>query len=238
VPDPGFIVRQPSLFGQPEVVGFGCEAFRVELIERDKANAMIAANHYSRKVVNTSTLHLGVFLGPALVGALQFGCALNPASGGGIVEGATVDTFLELNRMWLDDRAPRNSESRALACAFRVIRRTRPQVGWIQSFADERCGRLGVVYQAANFLYCGEHDAVFWELDGVFHHNIVMTAAPETGKGGRIAAHLQANRHRAKAHTLRQFRYLYFLHKGARRRLLLPVLPYPKPEPAPGVASA
>jgi len=161
-----FLSRQLSLFGQPEVYGFGDNAFRVEFIPRDEANATIAANHYSRKFFNLSILHFGVYIGPDRVGVLQYGYAMNPASGGGIVAGATADTFLELNRMWLDDRAPRNSETRALAYTLKVIRRTRPRVGWIQSFADERCGRLGVVYQAANFLYCGEHESLFWELDG------------------------------------------------------------------------
>jgi len=57
-----------------------------------------------------------------------------------------------------------------------------------------------------------------------------MTANPESKGGRRSAGHLQANRHRATPHTFRQFRYLYFLHKSARSRLLLPVLPYPKPD--------
>ena len=54
--------------------------------------------------------------------------------------------------MWLSDDAPRNSESRAISYAVKYIRKACPSVVWIQSFADERCGGLGVVYQAANFL--------------------------------------------------------------------------------------
>eukprot|EP00752_Nemacystus_decipiens_P015326 g13659.t1 len=223
----GFLLSpQAALLGHGDVVGFGGPDFYVRFVDKATADRLIIANHYSRKIYQASHIHFGVFLGGDLVGALQFGPAMNPASAGKIVAGATLKTYLELNRMWLDDRAPRNSETRALACAWRVIRRAFPRVEWIQSFADERCGRLGVVYQAANFTYCGEHETVFYELDGVFYHRILMTRRRDLSATERA---LQARRHEALEHRLRQFRYLYFLEKRARRRLLLTPQPYPKP---------
>ena len=61
--------------------------------------------------------------------------------------------------MWLSDDAPRNSESRAISYALKYIRRACPSVAWVQSYADERCQGLGVVYQACSFLYLGFHKA-------------------------------------------------------------------------------
>lgn len=220
---------QGALFGEPTIIGFGERYFKVKEVERDEANAVIVANHYSHKFYNNSLIHLGLFVDKQLRGVLQFGQAMNPQSMGGVVEGTQIDEYLELNRMWLDDGMPRNSESKAISYAVKFIRRKYPKIAWIQSFADERCGRLGVVYQASSFLYCGEHVSTFWELDGEWYHNSMMTRNPNQAKA---AAFLQEHKDRAKPHQFRQFRYVKPLKNWARRRLLLPVLPYPKPDAA------
>ena len=128
--------------------------------------------------------------------------------------------------MWLDDIAPRNSESRAISYAIKFIRRACPGVAWIQSFADERCGGLGVVYQASNFLYLGSHKATFYVLDGTPYHPMLLTAHKKQGERGRK---LLAGLARATKHGLQQFRYIYFLKQPWKKRLQFPVLPYPKP---------
>lgn len=86
--------------------------------------------------------------------------------------------------MWLADSAPRNSESQALSYAIKYIRRVRPRVAWIQSFADERCGAWGVVYQAANFLYLRHHWTSFYELDGETYHEMLLSAHKKGGHCG------------------------------------------------------
>lgn len=230
-PDPGAYARPwsdvPRLIeGEKAVAGYGTRGFYVGVIARAVACEIILARHYSRRIVNNSYVHLGVFMGGVLVGVMQFGYAMNPAAMSKVVSGTSSKDYLELNRMWLDDAAPRNSESRALGCAIRYIRAAMPHVRWLQSFADERCGRLGVVYQAANFHFCGSHKTRFFELDGETFHEMLLTAH---GKGGKRGEYLRANIHRATSRELRQFRYVFFLHKGARRHLRLAIKPYPKP---------
>lgn len=130
--------------GETGLAGFGSRSFYVAQIPRVEANAVIKQHHYSRRIVANSYVHLGVFIDGVQVGVLQFGYALNPVAGATkIIEGTQVDQYLELNRMWLDDSAPRNSESRALSYAFKFIKRACPRVAWVQSFADERCGGWG-----------------------------------------------------------------------------------------------
>lgn len=211
-----------------EVAGFGDAAFHIRLLDRHDANAIIVANHYSGRIYRGTTLHLGVWIGGELLGVLQYGYAMNPASAGSVVEGTGMTEYLELNRMWLDDRAPRNSESRALAASIRLIRRIRPAVKWIQSFADERCGLFGTVYQAAGFTYHGEHRGIFWELDGEFYHNSLATNS-RSAKGPR-AAHLLANIDRATKNKLRQFRYLRFLKPRFAKGCRYSARPFPKPD--------
>lgn len=214
-----------ELFGERRAVGFGDDAFSVKEIDRGLANAIIQKNHYSRKFYSASYIHLGVFMDGELVGVLQFGYAMNPASQGSVCRDTAIDEYLELNRMWLDDVAPRNSESRALSYALKVIRAAYPKVKWIQSFADERCRLGGVVYQACSFSYYGEHVSTFWELDGVVYHNSLMTRDPKLSKA---AAVIQEGRARATSYDLRQFRYIAFMKPRFKKLCLLAEHPYPK----------
>ncbi|KAA5605140.1 hypothetical protein F1188_12740 [Roseospira marina] len=52
----------------------------------------------------------------------------------------------------------------------------------MQSFADERCGRLSVVYQAANVLFLGSHLIAFYTLDGETYHEMLLTAHRKAGQ--------------------------------------------------------
>lgn len=222
----GFIFsEQPSLFGQSDVVGFGDVSFSVKEIDRKIASKVIIENHYSKKVYAASYIHLGVFIDGEMCGVLQFGYAMNPASGGSVVSGTEMNEYLELNRMWLDDIAPRNSESKAVSYSLKIIKRKFPSIKWIQSFADERCGGFGIVYQACSFDYFGEHDSTFWELDGVVYHNSLMTRDPSLSKA---AATIQNGKDRAKSYCLRQFRYIKFLDQRVRKNCTLKNVPYPK----------
>jgi hypothetical protein len=223
-PDGGF---PGYIMGETGPQGFGCEAFYVAQIPCREAWAIITAFHYSGRFVNNSYLHLGVYIDGAMEGVLQFGYMLQPAQAGKVVAGTVQGQYMELNRMWLADSAPRNSESRAISCAIKYIRRACPSVAWIQSFADERCNGLGVVYQAANFYFIGSHLTVFWELDGDIYHDMLLTRK-DTPRG----LYLQANIGRAIQRKYRQFRYIFFLKRDWIRRLNFAIQPYPKPQAA------
>ena len=222
----GFIYSdQSSLWGSRDIIGFGDGMFSVSEIDRQKANDCIVKNHYSHKFYNATYIHLGVFIGGEFLGVLQYGYAMNPASCGSVVRGTQKDEYLELNRMWLSDKAPRNSESKAISYSLKYIKKRYPKVKWIQSFADERCGGLGIVYQAASFEYYGEHTATFWTLDGEVFHNSLMTRNPKLSKS---AAFLQENKDRAESENLRQFRYVKFLDQKQKKNILLKKREYPK----------
>jgi len=213
-----------------ETVGFGTADLRVETIPCWLARTVIAARHYSGRFVNNSYLHLGVFAERELVGVMQWGYALNPNSGRRVVANTENREYMELNRLWVHDKMPKNTESRAISYALKTIKLLHPSVEWVQSFADERCGRGGVVYQASNFEFIGSHYSTFYELDGEWYHELAKT---RTSKGGARGRHLRANLHRAKVHKLQQFRYIRFLNKKARKRLntkLFTPKPYPKPK--------
>lgn len=51
--DTGYLFN-PDLIGSREAIGFGNAAFRVEIIDRDLANGIIKANHYSKRVYSVA----------------------------------------------------------------------------------------------------------------------------------------------------------------------------------------
>ena len=213
------------MFGSKEKIGFGSAEFYVKEIMRDLAYDVIEKNHYSKKgdSIAHNQINLGVFINGEMLGVLQFGYAMNPASMDKIVAGTKIDEYLELNRMWIDDKAGRNSESMAISYAVRFIRGKWKKVKWIQSFADERCGMLGIVYQAANFRYYGFHNSTFWKIGNeVYHNNIVTNGAR---KAKRI---LESKMDDAEKMDLRQFRYIKFIDQKWKKKALLKEMPYPK----------
>ena len=207
------------------IKGFGTSEYYVKEIPRKTANDLIIKHHYSGKIYNATYIHLGVYGGGELLGVLQYGYAMNPASAGSVVANTEKDEYLELNRMWLDDCLPRNSESMAISYSIKYIKKKYPKIKWIQSFADERCGGFGIVYQACNFDYYGEHKSTFWTLDDVTYHNSLMTRSPELSKSAR---YLQENKDRATSESLRQFRYIYFIKRNVQKDCLHKKLPYLK----------
>ena len=196
----------------------------VKPISSQDAARIVKACHYSGKVVQNSQLHFGVFLGGKCGGAMQFGPSFDKRKIQGLVEGTGWNGFIELNRMAFADWLPRNSESRAIAVAMRLIRKAYPHIEWVVSFADgTQCGD-GTIYRASGFL-----------LTGITENNSII----ELKNGERVASmtytkgtHILKQNGRAgipegsKKIPGFQLRYLYFLNPTARDRLTVPILSF------------
>lgn len=141
----------------------------VKVIPSRMANDFVKRHHYSGCVTNTVILHLGVFYNGILHGAMQFGCPMSKNMVIGLVvddngNAAPWNDMLELNRMAFDDVLPKNSESRAIAIAIRLIRKYAPNIKWLLSFADGmQCGD-GTIYRASGFALTGFSQGGMWEL--------------------------------------------------------------------------
>lgn len=210
-----------------------------------EANELVKRVHYSGKVVQNSQLHIGVFLGGRLEGAMQFGPSLDKRKIQGLVSGTQWHEFIELNRMAFSDALPRNSESRAIAVAFKLLRKHAPQLKWVVSFADAtQCGD-GTIYRASGFVLTSiRPNGNSWILeDGtVLHKNSIEqhSFAGQRGKFERIApefiqvtngkqsakAYLRAKNINFEVMDGFQLRYIYFLDPSYRARLTVPELPY------------
>lgn len=131
------------------------KSIRVATVRREDAEDAIRRWHYSGCVVQNSQIHMGVFMGGKLLGAMQFGPSLDKRKLQPLVAGTGWNEFIELNRMAFSDALPRNSESRAIAVAMRMIRKNAPHIRWVVSFSDgAQCGD-GTIYRASGFVLTG-----------------------------------------------------------------------------------
>lgn len=210
----------------------------VKPITAADANRIVKACHYSGKVVQNSQLHFGVFLNGRCGGAMQFGPSLDKRKIQGLVENTRWNDFIELNRMAFADWLPRNSESRAISIALRLIRKTYPNIEWVVSFADgTQCGD-GTIYRASGFLLTGinKNKTLLEFPDGTRITNMTLTANWNTDSvsvlckrlGVPVKARSISEWHKLGGRELDgfQLRYIYFLNPEARSRLTVPVLPF------------
>lgn len=128
----------------------------LKVIPAKLGNSFVRSNHYSGKVVPNSSLHFGAFLNGKLHGVMQFGPPMDKSKVLHLVhtsEGKPVlwNEMLELNRMAFGLELPKNSESRCIAIAFRLMKKHAPHIKWVLSFADgTQCGD-GTIYRASGF---------------------------------------------------------------------------------------
>lgn len=194
----------------------------VKVIPSNIANAFIKRAHYSGKVVPNSQLHFGVFLGKLLHGVMSFGPSTDKAKLIGLVEGTGWNEFIELNRMAFDEHLPKNSESRAIAVALRLIRKQAPHIKWVISFADgTRCGD-GTIYRASGFVLTQINKNKGMRID---------EATGEVYSQITFSAHRPNEMHlfrKMKVLEGYQFRYIYFIDPACRAKLTCPIIPFSK----------
>ena len=219
--------------------GATAKDLRVEPISGRDARRIITRLHYSGKVDPRSQLHLGVFLGGRAHGAIQFGPSIDKSKTIGLVADTPWNGYLELNRLAFDEHLPRNSESRALAVAFRLLRRHAPHVEWVLSYADAtQCGD-GTIYRAAGFWLTNiAPNRSMWRMpDGdvvasiVFDPGFSPNAGPASikaryGKVGSESSGRFLRRIGATRLDGYQLRYIKGLAPGVRERLTVDIIPY------------
>ena len=143
----------------------------VKVIPAKIANDFVKSNHYSGKVVPNSKLHFGCFLDNRLGGVMSFGPSINKKGTINLVKNTGWNEFIELNRMAFSDFLPKNSESRCISIAIKLIKKNAPHIKWIISFSDgTQCGD-GTIYRASGFKLLGiSENAGICKLNGEIVH--------------------------------------------------------------------
>jgi len=202
------------------------EQFYIEQITHQMAMEVIVANHYLHRRAPCSWA-FGMFDKNfhQLMGVVVYGVSPSSTLLRGICGDDEAKNVYELTRLWVDDSVPKNGESWLIANTMNKLDRE-----IIVSFADSSQNHVGVVYQAANFIYTGL-SAKFRDpkVQGLEHQHHATYANGLTNKevvekfGDRVYWVDRPRKHR----------YVYFATSKSRRKALMrklryPVLPYPK----------
>jgi hypothetical protein len=130
---------------------FEAAEYSVAQIDKGLANELVVRHHYLHRKPGNS-YSFGLFREREVVGAVTFGfpasrhlqkslCPTDP------------DCVIELNRLWVHDDCPRNSESFFVARALKAL----PPL-LVVSYADTAWGHKGIIYRALGFHYAGWTD--------------------------------------------------------------------------------
>ena len=193
---------------------------KVAPITAQDANKLIRRLHYSNKVVPNSQLHLGVFFNNKLEGAMQFGPSINKKGTIRLVRNTKWNGFIELNSMAFSEKLPRNSESRAISIAMKLIKKHYSHIDWVVSFADgTQCGD-GTIYRASGFVLTD------------IRVSDALRINPKTNKPMHViqAHHLKISKEFRTWQPTKgyQLRYLFFVKKKCKDNLTVPILPFSK----------
>lgn len=120
-------------------------------LDKRVAAELVLREHYLHRIPPISYA-FGLFDCGVLVGAVTFG---SPASHHLRKSACPQNPRLvyELNRLWVSDAMPRNTETRFVAAALRLL----PTM-IVVSYADTTFGHVGYVYRAGNWNYAGWTD--------------------------------------------------------------------------------
>lgn len=216
----------------------------IKVIPSAIANTFIKNYHYSGKVVQNSTLHFGAFLDGRLHGVMSFGSPLDKRKVLPLVYNGDApclwNEMLELNRMAFDDVLPRNSESRCISIAIKLLKKNAPHIKWILSFSDgTQCGD-GSIYRASGFFLTGiiENSNTCQLPSGEVIHKMTLESTPTKKRkelGGISYAELNGSKYDFNKYIEAcggiklvgyQLRYIYIVDKKCRLNCVN--LPYSK----------
>lgn len=123
----------------------------VRPIESRTAAQIVVEHHYLHRRPPIS-FAFGLFDGDHLVGVVTFGIPPSRHMQKSVCP-SDPDLVIELNRLWVHDDQPTNSESWFVARAMDLLP---PRL--VASYADPQFGHAGYIYRALNFYYAGWTD--------------------------------------------------------------------------------
>lgn len=126
---------------------------RFQAISAQNMNRIVVENHYAHRPVSSSW-SWGAYFNGRLLGVISYGKPASPSPCDAVCGSEYSSRVYELNRLWIDDVAPKNSESRFISWTLRQLKNIRPSL-ILLSYADTDYGHLGIIYSATNWIYTG-----------------------------------------------------------------------------------
>ena len=210
------------------------ETYKVQTIKNQECKEWFLYKHYAKRIPSTSYA-FGLYKEAILVGVCSFGRPMSPALVKGSFNGLYQDTFLELNRLVINEGENRNALSFFVAQCLRQL----PQPNVIVSYADTSQNHHGYIYQATNWIYTGlSAKRPDYKIKGLDLHSASITDS--LGRTDKKEGIKQVELLREKygddfymEDRPRKHRYFYFIgnkkqRKEMRSNLAYKIEPYPK----------
>jgi len=134
------------------------EQYIVKECTLEEARDICKNKHYLHRVPSI-VAHYGLYKDELLLGVVTFGVPPSPYLMK-ICGEEYKRSVLELNRLWCYDISPRNSESFLISQGIKLLKKDKPDIKILVSFADTREDHLGYIYQASNWYFTG------WSIPG------------------------------------------------------------------------
>jgi hypothetical protein len=188
------------------------DSYSVKPIKPFETHEWLLKKHYARRIPSISYA-FGLYDSDGILqGVCTFGKPASPTLCDGVC-GSEYSVFVyELNRLVIDESAPKNTASYFVSKCISMVSDTLILV----SYADKDMGHIGLVYQASNWIYTGDtkERTDIGSEDGTHSRHYDKTIDYKINRKKRSS----------------KYRYIYFVNcsKKIRSALNYPILPYPK----------
>jgi hypothetical protein len=192
--------------------------YNIRPVTTKAASVVIVKYHYLHRNTSISQA-FGLFCNKTgfWVGVITYGTPSSAPLRSGICGKDEKINVMELNRLWIRDDTPKNTESFLIGNTVKMVNKE-----IIVSFADTSHGHIGTVYQATNWIYTGlSAKRTDWTIEGVERH------------GQTLADKYTASEIRAKfgdkfklVDRARKHRYIFFNCSKKRKKELIEKLMY------------
>lgn len=184
---------------------------------KDEAVRFIGNHHYSPVMPPITKFYLGAFQeDDEMVGVITLGWGTRPLHTiKKLFPDLKTQDYLEIGKMCMSDKMPRNSESQFLSAVVKWMKCRVPNVKFLFTWADGMVGKPGYVYQASNFWYGGY---IWTDSYMTSQGEKVHPRRYQTQIGHRPDAQYIKN-HNLRRFEGKQFRYIYPLNRKAKKML-------------------
>ena len=137
----------------------------IERTTKDVVYDMVINKHYAGRWTGSTDI-FGIYyesgehsffdeMEKKLIGVILYGYTVARNGVKSISESLENKEVLELKRLWIEDGYGSNIESYVIAQSLKQIRKDKPEVKVIMSYADPGENHIGTIYKATNWLYQG-----------------------------------------------------------------------------------
>lgn len=215
------LIYRNNLLGK-ELIGISNGFITLKEINNSIVDKLVIKYHYSHKPTKNRFFSMTVNDDQ---GFIQLGYGIRPTLKGNISPMITKGNFCEFDRMWLSDGLPKNSESQVISLLLTYIKNKYKRIKFIITYADGSVGNKGTIYKASNAFYVDKLPVDFYLLpDGERIHPVSMYHRHKSRRKSLLDKVYPGIKH---IKTGYQYRYLYILHRGMRKKFQERNVPQP-----------